>query len=301
MKKKYLTTVLVFAMSAAIFAGCSNAEETMATADGRSFSVSEIRGGIIETIEEAERQALEVAEEAAKKAEEEKAAEEAEKKAAEEAAKKAEEERIAAEKKAEEERLAKEAEEARLAEEARIAAEKTAAEEKAAAEAQAKADAEAKAAAEAQAAAQAQAQAAQTTVQNTQTGSVVDGNADHSVVVEYDAGQTVKAYSLLDYVNQTRESAGVGALVWSEELENYCISRIPQIIEARSQGLTGHTGYSEAENLAYNNRSSSSANEAWNNSETHHNIRIMGDWTQYAAVGYQDPTTGAIYWIEAFK
>lgn len=304
MKRKITTAFFVFVITTGIFAGCGNT-----VSEGKSDSVM---AAVIEVMAQAEEKKAEIervereAEEAAERAAAEaKAKEEAERKAREEAKRKAEEERLAkeaeeqarieAEKRAEEERLAKEAEEAarieaeRKAEEERQAQEAAAkaqaeAEAKAAAEAQAKAEAEAKAQAEAQAAAQAQEQ-----TQTTQSSGAT-----------YTGYQIYLDTDLLALVNADRSANGVGELVWSDSLAEYCKACIPTIVSNYYAGINVHEGCDGYENIARGQRSSDQVNQCWIESEGHHTQRLYSGHTQYAAATYRDEN-GNIFWIEAFN
>ncbi len=114
-------------------------------------------------------------------------------------------------------------------------------------------------------------------------------------------GETVIVTDLLDLVNADRANNGAGALVWSAELEAYCLSRIDTIMENYSQNLWIHTGYTRQENILVASAvlNAEIANQAWIDSDVHHQARITEGFSAYAAVFYCE--NGIWYCIEAFS
>ena len=141
------------------------------------------------------------------------------------------------------------------------------------------------------------------------------------VAVPTATGVGISHPEMLALVNADRATNGVGNLAWNAELEAYCISRLPVVMNnfhsveyanAEATGdyaaecAIGHAGYTERENIAWTGGSfgtdtAERHNTRWIKSTGHHKERIKAGFTQYACASYVDPVTGDEVWIEAFK
>lgn len=131
-------------------------------------------------------------------------------------------------------------------------------------------------------------------------------------------GIAVLRPEMLDLVNADRAANGAGNLVWSEELANYSLIRVTEVLsnfqsaeysEAKRNNdpyasIICHRGHEYEENaiLSYSGAiTANTANLEWVESEGHHEERIYTENTQYACVSCLDPVTGQECWIEIFQ